>query len=374
MKQINSVKKAVVDACAFTQSMNCACTVLSTSVFPALENVQLHFKNGKCTFVATDLNVWLVAEIPAQGDSFTCAFQHTKLVNKLCRLYDGTLTVEVRDCKDENGSMRTICLTCASRSAEFAAFLPHDVFPELPEFTAKTSFAVCAETLYQRIDHVRYAALPDKGQTSAQRISVQFAGNQIFALDGYRAACDTDLGLMFPTPMLLSAGTLTHLKLFGGQQIHVESNGQYARFSAENLSLYIRLLEAQPFRLMDAVPKSFQETFSICPKEFLGELDFLKKAMPPKMTPHFRFSQGKISLLSEDTQCYTSISVDGTSQIDFGFDLTYMLDAMQQFKQEESVRLKVKSPLEPIVIEADGRSDFAMVLPIRLKGSALRVA
>lgn len=374
MKQINSVKKAIVDAHAFTQAMNSACTILSTSVFPILENVQILVENEKCTLIATDLSTWLVAEIPSQGDSFACAFQHSKLVNKLCRFYDGPLTVEVNDSYNENRPVRTIRLSCASRSAEFDAFLPDEVFPELPEFTAETSFTVCAETLYQRIDRVRYAALPDKGQTPAQRISVQFAENQIFALDGYRAACDTDMELIFPTPMLLTAGTLTHLKLFGAQHIHVESNGKYARFSTKGISLYIRLLEAQPFQLMDTVPRSFQETFSVCPKEFLGELDFLKKAMPPKKKPHFRFSQGKISLLSEDIQCYTSISVEGTSQIEFGFDLIYMLDAMQQFKQEESVRLKVKSPLEPIVIEADGRSDFAMVLPIRLKESAPRVA
>lgn len=374
MKHIGSVKRAVVDAQVFAQAFNAACTALPNSIHSTLENVQMHFEKGTCTLIATDLNVWLVEQIPSQGDTFTCAFQHSKLINKLCRFYDGPLTVEINDGYNENRPVRTIRLTCASRSAEFDAFLPDEVFPELPDFAAETSLSVCAETLYQRIDRVRYAALPDRGQNLLQKISVQFDRNHIFALDGYRAACDTDMSLTLPAPMLLTAGALTHLKLFGAQNISIEHDGKYARFSGAGLSIYIRLLESKPFHLMDAVPKSFRETFSVSPKEFLHELDFLKKAMPPKQKPYFRFWQGKVSLSSEDTQCYTSISVDGRSQIEFGFNLPYMLDAMKQFSQEKSVRLKVSSFLEPIVIEADGRNDFAMILPIRLKCSTSRAA
>ncbi len=45
--------------------------------------------------------------------------------------------------------------------------------------------------------------------------------------------------------------------------------------------------------------------------------------------------KGKVSLLSEDRQRYTVIFVEGSSPIEFGFDLTYMLDAMKPFKQEK---------------------------------------
>ncbi len=53
-----------------------------------------------------------------------------------------------------------------------------------------------------------------------------------------------------------------------------------------------------------------------------------------------------------------------------GFSLRYMEDAMKQFKGEHLVKMKLSSSFGPIVIEAENRNDFAMVLPVRLGCSA----
>ena len=66
----------------------------------------------------------------------------------------------------------------------------------------------------------------------------------------------------------------------------------------------------------------------------------------------------------------TQVRIDGTSKIDFGFDLRYMIDALRQFRGEPQVKLKVINPVAPIILEAEGRSDFAMVLPVRMKQAA----
>ena len=51
-----------------------------------------------------------------------------------------------------------------------------------------------------------------------------------------------------------------------------------------------------------------------------------------------------------------------------------MTDAMEQFKKEPSVAMKVSTgSLGPIIIEAQGRGDRALVMPVRL-GEASRVA
>ena len=60
--------------------------------------------------------------------------------------------------------------------------------------------------------------------------------------------------------------------------------------------------------------------------------------------------------------------------MEFGFSLDYMTDAMEQFKKEPSVAMKVSTgSLGPIIIEAQGRGDRALVMPVRL-GEASRVA
>ena len=45
----------------------------------------------------------------------------------------------------------------------------------------------------------------------------------------------------------------------------------------------------------------------------------------------------------------------------------HMLDALKQFKGEAEVCIHLSSPYAPIVIDAAGRSDFALVVPVRLK-------
>ena len=66
----------------------------------------------------------------------------------------------------------------------------------------------------------------------------------------------------------------------------------------------------------------------------------------------------------------TQVQIDGTSKIDFGFELRYMIDAFRQFQGESQVKMKVINPVAPIVLETEGRSDFAMVLPVRMKQAA----
>ena len=63
----------------------------------------------------------------------------------------------------------------------------------------------------------------------------------------------------------------------------------------------------------------------------------------------------------------TRVSMVGRSDLAIGFNLRYMIDALRQFRKEPMVRLKLSGPYTPIVIEADGRSDFALVLPVRLR-------
>ena len=57
--------------------------------------------------------------------------------------------------------------------------------------------------------------------------------------------------------------------------------------------------------------------------------------------------------------------------MEFGFNLDYMTDALEQFKKEPSVNMKISAgSLGPIIIEAQGRGDRAMVLPVQMKKAA----
>ena len=63
----------------------------------------------------------------------------------------------------------------------------------------------------------------------------------------------------------------------------------------------------------------------------------------------------------------TRVSMVGRGDLAIGFNLRYMIDALRQFRKEPMVRLKLSGPYTPIVVAAEGRSDFALVLPVRLR-------
>ena len=47
-----------------------------------------------------------------------------------------------------------------------------------------------------------------------------------------------------------------------------------------------------------------------------------------------------------------------------------MADALKQFEKEPAVRMKLNSPHGPLVIEADGRNDYALVTLARIRDGA----
>lgn len=67
-----------VDARAFSDAMSKVSKVLRKNPIPILEEIAVCIQNGRCTLTATDLETWLVAELPARGDDMSFVFSRTK--------------------------------------------------------------------------------------------------------------------------------------------------------------------------------------------------------------------------------------------------------------------------------------------------------
>lgn len=75
--------RATVNARAFSEALTSLVPVLKTSGIPVLEEVSVRFSNGRCILTATDLNTWVIKEIPASGDNFSFVFSRTKKWSEL---------------------------------------------------------------------------------------------------------------------------------------------------------------------------------------------------------------------------------------------------------------------------------------------------
>ena len=366
--------RAKIDAKDFVQALEQVSGMIRKSSIPVLNAVLVRFEVDRCTLTSTNIDTYLSVDLPAQGDNFAFLLDRPRETARAFRQFEGELILEQTEKGEGEHRRITLALSCGPRSAMLHPFLPED-FPRGPKWEPKHSFTANAAKLYARVVRVRYAAaFPSPDDTRPSRSKVQFSGSHVYAVDGYRMAWDTDTELEVPVPFMAAPDALEHLKLFRDQEVSVQLGERFAKVTDGVTSLLFRLPEGELFKLDSAIPDRFRAEFQVSPKEFLAELKYLKQSLRGNRAHLVRFSGGALLAESMGERYATKISAIGCEDVEFGFSLDYMTDAMEQFKKEPSVNMKVSAgSLGPIIIEAEGRGDRALVMPARL-GEASRAA
>lgn len=212
-----------------------------------------------------------------------------------------------------------------------------------------------------------YATMKPTTNTKPFNTCVQFKGQRVFSLDGYRMACDTQEGVTFPVPFLCYGSSLAYLKVFGKSEVTVQVGTRWVLFTDGEASLCVRRQGVDTFDVDAALPRQYQETVTVRTAEFIRELNYLKECASGFTKPYVRFTGNQLTMAVPGGKFRTGIQVSGRGSLSLGFDLRYMLDALKQFKDAPEIRVKLSGIFSPIVIEAEGRDDFALVLPVRLK-------
>ena len=360
------MKAMVVDAQAFSDAMAKVSRVLKKSPIPILGEISVSVRDGICTLTATDLETWLTTRFPVQGDDLAFVFNRTKDVMKALARFAGGLTIELTEQPENSKEPQKLRLYCGQRLAEYEVNSIKD-YPEMVKVEGDKVFLANAETLLERIERVRYATMKPSTNTKPFNSCVQFKGQRIFSLDGFRMACDTQDGVTFPVPFLCYGSSLVYLKAFGANDVTVQVGTRWVLFTDGEVSLCVRRQGVDTFDVDGAIPKLYQETVTVRTAEFIRELNYLKECASGFTKPYVRFAGDQLTLAVPGGKFRTSIQVSGRGGLSLGFDLRYMLDALKQFKDEPEVKVKLSGIFSPIVIEAEGRGDFALVLPVRLK-------
>lgn len=364
--------RAKVDAKEFVQALDRVSGMIRKSSIPVLNAVLVRFEADHCTLTSTNIDTYLSVDLPAQGDNFAFLLDRPRETAKAFRQFEGELAIEQTEAGEGDRRRIKLALSCGPRSAELHPFLPDD-FPEQQAWEPMHSFTANAARLYARVERVRYAAaFPSPDDTRPSRSKVQFSGSHVYAVDGYRMAWDADPELEVPAPFMAAPDALEHLKLFGDQAVSIQLGERFAKVTDGVTSLLFRLPEGELFKLGSALPDRFRAEFQVSPKEFLVELKYLKQSLRGNRAHLVRFSGGALLAESMGDRYATKISTTRCEGVEFGFNLDYMTDALEQFKKEPSVNMKVSAgSLGPIIIEAEGRGDRALVLPVQLKKAGM---
>ena len=359
------IRRASVDAKAFSTALDQVSKTLRKSSIPVLSEVLVGISGGHCTLTATDMETWLFQTVPAQGDDLSFVFRKTKDVAKACRLFDGELELDFSDTGEGKHRSLKLCMRCGGRAVEFEAMAAED-YPVCAPIKAKASFTANAAALLKRVERVGYAAGKPASSKRATCCNVQFSGGHIFALDGTRLACDTDESLMVPRPFMTYPESLSHLQMFGDQEVTVELGERQGLITNGTASILFRINGVEVYPVDGSIPQHCQEEFYIQTRDLLRELKYLKEFTTNERKPYVRFTGGYLFMPTSTGKCSTRVGIDGRSDITFAFNLHEMMDAVRQFKDEPRVKLKITSAVSPIMVEADGRGDFALVCPARL--------
>ena len=332
--------RAKVDAKEFVQALERVSGLVRNSSIPVLNAVLVRFEADRCTLTSTNINTYLSAALPAQGDGFAFLLDRPRETARAFRQFEGELALEQTEAGEGDRRQITLTLSCGPRSAELHPFLPED-FPRGPKWEPRHSFTANAAKLYARVERVKYAVgIPRKEEARACLVSVQFSGDRIYALDGYRMAWDTDPELDISVPFMAAPDALEHLKLFGDQDVEIQQGDRFARVTDGVTSLLFRLPEGELFKLDSAIPDRFRAEFQVSPREFLAELKYLKQSLRGNRAHLVRFCGGRLLAESLGERYATKISAPGCEDVEFGFSLDYMMDVMERFKKEPSVTMK----------------------------------
>ena len=230
--------KATVDAGAFFKALNRVIPLLKVSAIPALGEASIQFRDGVCTITATDLELWVQTNIPAEGDDFGVVLSGTKSIAKAGKFFRGPLTFS---CADAAVSSPQITMACADKSAEFTGY-PLKDYPELPRFTCEQAYTANAALLLASIGRIKYAA-QRRSDSRPVMSGVRFYRQQLYCVDGQRLAVCANDAMTVDKTFVVPADAMWILKAFGDQNVSVQVGARYVRFAADGLCAYVRRLE-----------------------------------------------------------------------------------------------------------------------------------
>lgn len=360
--------RAIVNAEAFSDALNRAITTPYGSKYvPELNGVYIHFDGEKCTLASSNLESWLVTELPADGGEFSFVLMRPAAVARACRYFSGKLVLEYRELVAKGQLRILITMSCGARAGEFEA-LPSKDYPELPQPVEGGAFSTCASSLLDRVKRVQYAALkPGGSQNQQDRMSIQFRGNHVFAVDGHRMAWDSAGELAIPREFMVRADLLSCLVVFEHSEVRFHVGTRNLQITDGVTSLFLPIPPERVYHFEDAIPEKMIEQFYVCPIQFLQELAYLEQFSPKGKRLCVRMCGGVLSVNAQAESYRTEIEICGCNKVAVGFDLSYMKDALKQFRNADWITVGISGELSPIVLGAEGRDDHALILPVRLK-------
>ena len=318
-----------------------------------LENVHISVNDGICRLNSTNIEQYVSTKIDAyEADNMAFIFRDTKAVLKAMKFFTGEHIVF------EQTDKNSVKMTCSTKKAEVLTS-EADVFPDFPEVTGE-QYVYSSGKLAARYSAVKYAE--SKSDSRPVMMGIHFNRADCVTCDGYRLAINTDNNLTVNKPFTVPDNALKLCSDILSGDITITANGKHIQIEDGSTTIISRLFDGEYFDYHKVIPTNVNSV-TVNVKDFCDNLKYLK-TFADKVPAAWHGN--KLALVKSDGRFDCEIDMNGSFDFTIGFDITFMLEALNQCKDTKTLNMLMpERNVNAITMQND--NDFALILPVRLK-------
>ena len=348
------------------------------NTIPILSNVLMRAEGGTLSLTATDLDIEVVEQVPADAEvAGAVTASAVTLFDIVKKLPDGS---QIR--LDSTGDQSRLLITAGTSEFKLA-ILPDQDFPALTQDEGGTSFAIASGELRRLIDKSRFAmsqeetryylngiyfhAHTDDEGTSLRAVATD--GHRLARLDApLPAGAESMPGVIIPRKAVLE---LRRLLEDAGDEVRVTVSAAKIRFTFEDIVLTSKLIDGTFPDYARVIPVGNDRIMKADTADFRKAVDRVStvsadKTRSVKLTIgedrlHLHVNNPETGSATED------MSVDFASEgLEIGFNAKYLLDIADQVDGETSVFFFADAASPTLVQDADDERAIYVLMPLRV--------
>lgn len=348
------------------------------NTIPILSNVLLRAEGGTLSLTATDLDIEIIENVPADAEqpgAVTAAA--VTMFDIVKRLPDGAQVLLER--------LPAGRLRLSAGTSDFSlAVLPEDDFPSLPQADDGQAFDVATEVLERLIDKAKFAmsqeetryylngiyvhASSDDGAEPTLR-AVATDGHRLARLDAPLPAGAEDLeGIIIPRKAVIE---LRRLLDDAGNTVSVLVGAGRVRFTFNDITLTTKLIDGTFPDYARVIPQGNDRIMRVAPTDFAKSVDRVSTVSADKTrSVKLALTDERLTLNvnSPETGSATEdLSVDYAGDaIDIGFNAKYLLDITAQIDGDTATFAFADTASPTVITDENDPHALYVLMPLRV--------